>query len=224
MGQYRIAELNLEILTNSKTLLKHLKPYETSFEYKPNLTLSISDDMLLQFMEEYEGFTADVIECIYLSTEFMRALFDFNGISVFSTAVEYDGSAVLFAAPFSEENVADKLPDDKVLAVDYPAIRLISDTFYAYGTPFGMMGDKAKDVKLPIKSIVYVDNERFDSLKTLDTKDMVSCFVRSVMMSIKSERTKHSLFMLEKMMRKVKFYGVGDLSDVDFILEKVTEE
>lgn len=223
MGQYRISDLNIEVNTNSQTLLKNLEQFQTSFDYKPNLSLSITDDILLQYMEEYEGYTADIIECEYIATEFARALFDFNGFSLKACAVEHEGSAVLFSAPYSDIRIADFLPQDKLFVINNPGVRLIRSDFVAYGTPFGMDGDKAKDLKFPIKSIVYVDKERFDSLKLLDTKDMVDMFLRSVLSSIRSERTKHTLFMLEKLMRVVKFYGVGDLSDVDFILEHTTE-
>ncbi len=224
MGQYRISDLNIEITTNSKTLQESLKQYETSFDYKPNLSLSISDDILLQYMDEYEGYTADTIECIFLSTEFSRELFDYNGFPIYATAVEYDDACVLFSSPAEDSNINDKLPKDKIFCADYPAVRLISSIFYAYGTPFGVNGTMSKDIKLPIKSIVFVDSERFDSLKRLDTKDMVSMFIRAVNYSIKGDRTKHTLFMLEKVMKSVKFYGVSDLSDVDFILERVTED
>lgn len=224
MGQYRISELGIEIKTNSKTLKKNLEPFAASFDYKPNLVLSISDDILLQYMDEYQDYNADVIECEYLTTEYARSLFDYNGFPIKAAAVEYDNSAVLFSAPFEETKVADLLPPDMLFTADAPAVRLINDVFYAYGTPFGLYGDKARDVKLPVKSIVFVDKERFNSLKRLDTKDMVSMFMRAVYHSIRSERTKHTLFMLEKVMRKVKFYGVGDLSDVPFILDRVTED
>ncbi len=223
MGQYRISELNFEIETNSSTLLKNLARYEVSFDYKPNLTMSITDDILLQLMEEYEGYSRDIIECEYLSTEYARSMFDFNGFPIRATAVEHEGQAVLFASPFEEKRVYDELPQDKVFAVDVPGVRLISQVFYAYGTPFGLDGDKSKDIKVPVKSIVFVDSTRFDSLKKLDTKDMVSMFIRAVMLSIRSERTKHTLYMLEKLMKVVDIYGVGDLKDVDFILDKVTE-
>ncbi len=223
MGQYRISELNIEVKTNSQTLKNNLAPYETSFDYKPNLSLTMSDDLLLQYLEEYDGYTADIVECEYLSTEFARALFDFNGFPLKSTAVEYDGCAVLFSAPFDENNILDSLPSKITFAVDCPAIRLINSVFYAYDTPFGLHGDKSKPNKLPVKSIVFVDSERFDSLKRLDTKDMVSMFMRAVYHSIRSERTKHTLYMLEKVMRVVDFYGVGDIKDVKFILDRVTE-
>ncbi len=224
MGQYRISELNVEIETNSKTLQNNLKPYETSFNYKPNLTLSITDDILLQLLDESEGYSADIVECEYLSTEFSRSMFDFNGFPIKATAVEYENSAVLFAAPFEETNVSDFIPAKRVFAVDYPAIRLINSVFYAYGTPFGRFGDNSRDVKLPVKSIVFVDKEHFNSLKKLDTKDMVSMFMRAVYLSMHSERMKHTLYILEKVMKKVKFFGVGDLSDVNFILDRVTED
>jgi len=223
MGQYRISELNIEVETNSKTLLNSLKPYETSFDYKPNLVLSMSDDLLLQYMEEYDGYTADEVECEYLTTEYARSLFDFNGISLLSVGVEHDNSAVLFASPFQQSDVNAFLPQDKVFAVNVPAIRLIGTDFFVYDTPFGMYGDKSRPVRLPLKSIVFVDSERFDSLKRLDTLDMVSMFMRAVMHSIHGERTKHTLYMLEKIMKKVDFYGVANLYDVNFILEHVTE-
>ena len=224
MGQYRIAELGLEVKTNSQTLLDNLAPFATNLDYKPNLTLDITDDIMMQLMDEYEGYTADIIECEYHSTEFARSLFDFNGFPIRAAAVECGDSAVLVAAPFEEYNVADFLPADKIFTVDSPAIRLISEVFYAYGTPFGIYGDKARDIKLPIKSIVFVDKQRFGSLKPLDSKEMVIMFLRAVYHSIRSERTKHTLFMLEKVMRRVKFYGVSELSDVNAILEKVIED
>lgn len=223
MGQYRISELNIEVNTNSQTLNKNLEPYATSFEYKPNLVLTMSDDLLLQYMDEYEGYSADVVECEYLSTEFARALFDFNGFPLKSTAVAYDGCAVLFSAPFEENNVLERLPKKLTFAVDCPAVRLIKSVFYAYDTPFGLNGDKSQPNKLPVKSIVFVDSERFDSLKKLDTKDMVSMFMRAVYHCIRSERTKHTLYMLEKVMHVVDIYGVGDINDVKFILDRVTE-
>lgn len=223
MGQYRISDLNIEVQTNSKTLQKNLQQYETSFDYKPNLVLSMSDDILLQYMEEYDGYTADEVECEYLTTEYARSLFDFNGISMLGVGVEQDNSAVIFASPFQQIDVNAYLPQDKVFVVNVPAIRLISKDFFVYDTPFGMHGDKSKHSRLPLKSIVFVDSDRFDSLKRLNTLDMVSMFMRAVMHSIHGERTKHTLYMLEKIMKKVDFYGVANLYDAKFILERVTE-
>ena len=224
MKQYRISELNLEIKTNSETLKKNLAPYETQFDYKPNLSISITEDLLAQYAEEYGDYTLDEIENIYISTEFARSLFDFNGFAMQCTAVEHNGYAVLFASPVDNINLYEYLPKDKVFCIDYPAIRLIHTTFFAYDTPFGLNGDKAKSNRLPIKSIVFVDSERFSDLAIVDTKDMVYMFIRAVTASLHSDRTKHTLFMLEKLKHKVSFYGVKDLSDAYNILEAIDNE
>lgn len=223
MGQYRVSDLNIEVNTKSQTLQGFLKPYETSFDYKPNLSLSITDDILLQLMDEYEGYTADVIECEYLATEYCRALYDFNGFPISATAVEYNDCAVLFSSPYEHIPVNEYFPQQNIFSDGNVAVRLISSVFYAYGTPFSLKGDASQDKKIPIRSIVFVDSERFDSLKRLETKDMVAMFMSAVMQSIRNERTKHTLYILEKLMHVVDFYGVADVRDAKFILDRVTE-
>ena len=46
-------------------------------------------------------------------------------------------------------------------------------------------------------------------------------FMRAVALNIRQERTKHTLFILERVMHRVKFYGTGDISSIDFILDRV---
>ena len=223
MGIYRISDLNIEINTNSATVAEAIKPYEVHYKETPNLTLQLSDDRLLELMEENEGYTADVIETAAIATLFSWALFDFNGFPIRATAVEQDGSAVLFAAPFDESvDLKAQLPKDKVFTYNYPGIRMQDDLYYVFDTPFGLNSKYAKQgKKLPLSTIVFVDSQRFDSMRILEAKDFVPMFMRAVALNIRHERTKHTLFVLERVMHRVKFYGVHDLNDIDFILERV---
>lgn len=221
MGQYRIAELNVDIATNSATLQEYLVNYETQYDCTPNLILSITDDRLLLLMEENEGYTADKIECNYIATKFSRELFDFNGFPINSIAVENEDKCVLFSSPFEKEDLLPLLPSDKIFEVDFPAVRQINENFFVYDTPFGERAMHSKSRKLPMSSIVFVDSNRFDSLRKLEAVDFVPCFLRSVSINIYDERTKHTLYVLEKLMKAVDFYGVGSLDDIDFILERV---
>lgn len=221
MGKYRISELNIEINTESSTFLDNAKKYEENFECKPNLTLSVSRDLILQIMEENEGITSDVIENSYLACIYSRNLFDFNGVPVHSVAVDNKGEAVLFASPLQNCDILSYLDIDKVFCIDYPGIRLLGDTFYVYDTPFGEHGKFSKHKKLKLSSIVFVDSDKFDTLKKLEPKDFVNMFTRAVIQNTKSERMKHTLFMLEKLNKRINFFGVSDLNDIDFILERV---
>lgn len=223
MGQYRVSELNLEVNTNSSTLKSNLERYKTSFDYKPNVVLSISDDRLIQLMEEYEGVSADVLECEFMAAQYARDLFDFNGFPMYACGVSYGGSAVLFSSPFEKANVDEAVNKDMIITADLSSVRLIGRDIIVYDNPFGMKGHLSHKTRLPLKSIVFVDSERFDSLKRLDANSYIPMFLRSVSLSIKGERIKHTLYVLEKIMNSITFFGVGDLSDVDFVLERVTE-
>ena len=219
MGIYRISDLNVEINTNSATVAEAIKPYKVQYKETPNLTLSLTDDRLIELMEENEGYTADIIETAFMATQYSWALFDFNGFPIRATAVEQDGRAILFAAPFDDTiDFFTMLPQKKVFTYNYPGVRMQDD----FDTPFGLKGKYAKTGhKLPLSSIVFVDSNRFDSLRKLDAKDFVPMFMRAVALNVRHERTKHTLFILERVMHRVNFFGVRNVNDISFILERV---
>ena len=222
MGMYRISDLNVEINTNSPTVSEAIKRYEVFYDESPNFTLSLTDDVLIELMEEYEGMTADAVETMQIATLYCWALFDFNGFPIRAVAVENDGKCVLFAAPYADEvDLTMFLPKDKIFAVNYPGVRIQDDDYFVFDTPFGFRGLESKTgKKLPLSAIVFYDNQ-FDSLKKLEPKVFVRMFMRAVAQNIRHERTKHSLFILEKLMHKIDFYGVRDMTDIEFILDRV---
>ena len=223
MPNYRICDLNVDIVTNSKTFSENIERYRTDYEAEPNVSLFITDDRLLELMEENEGYTADVMETVYLSTLFCWSIFDFNGFPIRATAVEYDGKAVLFAAPFDETvDFKTQLPSKLVFDYNYPMVRIEDERYFVHDTPFGLDGALSKHPKkLELASIVFVDSHDFESLRVLESKNFVPMFMRAVAQNIRHERTKHTLFILEKLMHKTRFFGVGDVNDIYFILEHV---
>ena len=223
MALYRISDLNVDIKTNSPTLAENIKRYEVTYKATPNITLEMSDDRLLEMMEEYEGMTADAVESLYMATLYSWAIFDFNGFPIRAIGVENDGECTLFAAPNDNTTALNLLiPRDNVFVYDYPGIRMQDDDYFVFDTPFGDYGKlSVTGKKLKLKSIVFVDRDRFDSLREIEAKDFVPLFMRAVSQNVRQERTKHTLFILERVMHRVKFFGVGDVNDFDFILERV---
>lgn len=223
MALYRISDLNVDIKTKSPSLAENIRRYEVTYKADPNITLEMSDDRMIEMMEEYEGMTADAVESLYMATLYSWAIFDFNGFPIRAVGVENDGECTLFAAP--EDPTADlvnRIPRDKAFVYRYPGIRMQDDDYYVFDTPFGIYGNlSVPGKKLKLKSIVFVDRERFDSLRLIEAKDFVPLFMRAVSQNVRQERTKHTLFILERVLHRVKFYGVGDINDFDFILERV---
>ena len=131
--------------------------------------------------------------------------------------------AILFAAPYDTSiDFLTMIPKDKVFVYNYPGVRMQDDLYYCFDTPFGLNGKYAKTGhKLPLEIDRICGSQRFDSLRELEAKDFVPMFMRAVALNVRHERTKHTLFVLERVMHRVKFFGVRDLNDVDFILERV---
>ena len=223
MALYRISDLNVEIKTNSPTLADSIRRYAVTYQADPNVVLEMSDDRLIEMMEENEGVTADVIENMYIATLFSWALFDFNGFPMRAVGVEHDGVCTLFAAPDdSSVDLNDVIPEELAFVYDYPGIRMQDDDYFVFDTPFGKNGYRSKTGrKLKLTSIVFVDSNRFDSLRKIEAKDFVPLFMHAVSENCRQERTKHTLFILERVMHRVDFYGVRDVNDLDFILERI---
>ena len=223
MDIYRISDLNIEINTNSPTLAQNIVRYKANYQERPNVSLALSDDRLLELMEENEGVTADVVESIYIATLYCWALFDFNGFPIRATAVESDGECVLFAAPFDDHfDPLTAIPPKNVFTYLYPGVRMQDDDYFVFDTPFGPLGSRSKPGhKLKLRSIVFADPERFDTLRRIEAKDIVPLFMRAVAKNIRQERTKHTLFVLERVMRRVNFFGTRDFTDFKFIIERV---
>lgn len=223
MALYRISDLNVEIKTNSPTLADSIRRYAVTYQADPNVVLEMSDDRLIEMMEENEGVTADVIENMYIATLFSWALFDFNGFPMRAVGVEHDGVCTLFAAPDdSSVDLNGVIPEELAFVYDYPGIRMQDDDYFVFDTPFGKNGYRSKTGrKLKLSSIVFVDSNRFDSLRKIEAKDFVPLFMHAVSENCRQERTKHTLFILERVMHRVDFYGVRDVNDLDFILERI---
>ena len=119
MALYRISDLNVEIKTNSPTLADSIRRYAVTYQADPNVVLEMSDDRLIEMMEENEGVTADVIENMYIATLFSWALFDFNGFPMRAVGVEHDGVCTLFAAPDdSSVDLNDVIPEELAFVYD----------------------------------------------------------------------------------------------------------
>ena len=223
MALYRISDLNVAINTKSPTLAEYIRRYEVTYEADPNITLELNDDRLIELMEENEGVTANELEQLYIATLYSWALFDYNGFPMRAVGVEHDGVCKLFAAPDDPSvDLNRMIPDDAAFVYDYPGIRMEDDDYFVFDTPFGDNGGRSKtNRKLKLQSIVFVDSRRFDSLRRIEAKDFVPLFMHAVSENCRQERTKHTLFILERVMHRVNFFGVHDVNDFNFILERV---
>ena len=125
--------------------------------------------------------------CNYVATckKFYRALIDFNGMQVHSSALVINGKAYLFSANpgtgksthvtlwrrvFGDERV-------RVLNDDKPAIRYEEGKWYAYGTPWSGKTTQNLNLKMPLGGICFLERGETNEIERYKDKDLVFQFL-----------------------------------------------
>lgn len=190
MNTYFIADLKIQIQTFNKLYTEYLSRNDdsdtnvllvknrkqTNFENKNNLKK--------QNTIEFYGkqISLDLWEYITTGLAFARALLDYNGFCLHSSAIAVDNQAVLFAAKSGTGKSThtrlwrEYFGEDKAIMVndDKPAIRWMDDgIFYAYGTPWSGKTDLNTNVKVPLAAIVLLERSDTNWIKPVDRREAV---------------------------------------------------
>lgn len=164
MVNYKISDLNICIVPKSKTLKLNLKKYVS--DKKDPEQIRITEEKI-KTVYKYKIIPNPALhEYITTGLAFARALLDYNGFCLHSSAIAVDNKAVLFAAKSGTGKSThtrlwrEYFGEDKAIMIndDKPAIRLMDDgVFYAYGTPWSGKTDLNTNVKVPLAAIVLLE-------------------------------------------------------------------
>lgn len=222
MAKLRVAELNVEVDYKYPTLVKQAEFYKADFE-KPNITVSISADSMKELKEENPHLSEDDLEYIFTGAGFYEALLEFNGFMLHSSGVCVDGCAYLFSADpgtgksthtglwqkYFGENRALIINDDK------PAIRLVDDTLYCYGTPWSGKTDKNLNMRVPVGAIVFIERSVGNNwVKEITPKEAIPLILQQTIRPAEQDKMIKLLDVLDTLLRRVKVYRLGcDMSE-----------
>lgn len=193
MALYEISDLKIEICSFSEKINYKYKNYTV----KKNISANIIFDnekiesvrknkknLKKQNTIEFYGkqISLDLWEYISTGLAFARALLDYNGFCLHSSAIAVDNQAVLFAAKSGTGKSThtrlwrEYFGEDKAIMIndDKPAIRWMDDgIFYAYGTPWSGKTDLNTNVKVPLAAIVLLERSDTNWIKPVDRREAV---------------------------------------------------
>lgn len=222
MAKLRVAELNVEVDYKYPTLVKQAEFYKADFE-KPNITVSISADSMKELKEENPHLSEDDLEYIFTGAGFYEALLEFNGFMLHSSGVCVDGYAYLFSAdPGTGKSTHTGLwqkyfGEDKALIIndDKPAIRLVEDTLYCYGTPWSGKTDKNLNMRVPVGAIVFIERSVGNNwVKEITPKEAIPLILQQTIRPAEQDKMIKLLDVLDTLLRRVKVYRLGcDMSE-----------
>ena len=190
MNIYFIADLKIQIQTINKLYIKYLTQNNDSeidivlVENRKQVSYKNNKILKKQSTIQFYGkqISLDLWKYITTGLAFARALLDYNGFCLHSSAIAVDNKAVLFAAKSGTGKSThtrlwrEYFGEDKAIMIndDKPAIRLMDDgIFYAYGTPWSGKTDLNTNVKVPLAAIVLLEQSDTNWIKPVGRREAV---------------------------------------------------
>ena len=160
--------------------------------------------------------TYEVYKYVSMSADFYRKLIDYNGIMLHASAIVVDDKAYLFSAPsgtgksthtgkwlelFGES--AYILNDDK------PAIRVLDDGIYAYGTPWSGKCDISVNKKVKLQGICFLERDKKNYIELMDNVTSIFRLYHATLKKLSFEQINRVMDIIDSIVNKIPIYKMG---------------
>ena len=214
MRIYNIADLYVSLECAERTM-KRAEKYLTDSDINPDISIKTTPEEIADIYRP--DWTEEVKAYVYEGKLFYSELARrFNGMMIHSSAVVLDGNAYLFSAPSGTgksthtrlwlqkfENRAYILNDDK------PAVRIMPDGIFVYGTPWSGKEDISINKKAPLKGICFLNRDKTNWIKTMNTESKVVNLYHSAIKKVDKEVALKQLDIIENIIKKIPIYEMG---------------
>lgn len=216
MYKLRVADVNVEIDYKYETMTKQCDAYRYDFE-KTNMRISIPDEALLEYQKESPHLSLNDLEYIYTGSVFYESFLMFDGFLLHSSAVCKDGFAYLFSAdPGTGKSTHTALwrkyfgdDDVKIINDDKPAIRVIKDKIYVYGTPWSGKTDQNLNIRTALGAIVFLERSQDNWVKQITPDEAIPLLLMQTVRPRNPERMGKLLDLLDYVLSHTRLYKLG---------------
>ncbi len=214
---YKIAGLNVKMECSGETLLTQGEPYRT-VAGRPQIIIDISDETLVKTKKSYPQFCFDEWEHIHKGFAFSYKLLEHSGFCLHASAVAMDNKTVLFSAPCGTGKSTHAglwqqyFGKDKALIIndDRPALRLIEDEIYVYGTPWSGKTNLNANIKVPLQAVVFLSQAKENHIERLTNKEALKLLLRqSIRPNHDNGRMDVLLTLLDALLQKIPVYHLS---------------
>lgn len=143
---------------------------------------------------------------------FANSIIQHNGFVLHSSAVAYNGKGILFSAPSGHGKSTHAALWEKycygsaIINDDTPAIRIIKDKPYVFGTPWSGKTQKNKNISVPIAAIIFIRQSEHNSITKCTGAQAVSLMLSEMRKPIFSAMMKRALILIDKVITDVPIY------------------
>lgn len=212
MARYQMAGLGVEMAPTYPLLTRQAAPYLQP-EAPLDIRLGLTEAELDEKERQHPHLTREECEYFFLGSQFYTRLLDYNGCLLHASAVALDGQAYLFSAPCGTGksthtglwrqyfgDAAEILNDDK------PAIRLVEDKLWVYGTPFSGKTDLSANKRAPLAGICMLEQGPENRIRRLTPAQALPLLMQQTIRPSAAVRMEQLLARLDEILRTVPVY------------------
>jgi len=180
MRKFKVAELVIEMNPKHAPLLPQSLAYEYFGHKMPEHRIDLSEKDQILLKNRFPDCDDALLEYMATGSMFYSALIGHSGLLLHASAVEVDGKAYLFSAPSGTGKSTHTAlwlkhfgKRARIINDDKPAIRILDDTIYVYGTPWSGKTDLNINCKVPLQSICFLEQGKTNTIASLPSQKAI---------------------------------------------------
>lgn len=212
--KYKIADLVVEFEPQFDMLKERADKYVTEENAKRDFSIYINDDHIEKEKASDSEVTSELAEYMLVGNTFYKGLLKYNGCLLHASSVVIDNEAYLFSAPCgtgksTHTSLWMKYLKDKnpyILNDDKPAIRIMEDGIYAYGTPFSGKYDISENKRAKLKGICFIEQSKINFIRKVEPKEAIKLFFEQTQRHLDEEYMLKFFDILDTILKEIPIY------------------
>ena len=223
MKLHKIADLYVGLEYSCELMKMRAPKYESSDKPEMiDIVIASSEKSINNVQKMYPTLTYSECEYLYMGASFYNCLVEFGGFMLHSSAVAFKGNAYLFSADCGTgKSTHTQLwleafgEEAKILNDDKPAIRIMDDGVYAFGTPWSGKHNINEDIKVPVKGICFLHRSDKNEIKRVSSKEVVPEMMKQLQRPTDVARLDKLFESMEYVLDKIPVYRMGCNMEVE---------
>lgn len=219
--RYNIADIIVDMDVRYPRLRRQSEAYIYTGEKDTEVVIRLSNEYLSEKLLENPHLDLEMVEYIWIGSEFYNSLVNFKGMLLHSSCVVYEDKAYLFSAPCGTGKSTHtqlwlrNFPGAYILNDDKPAIIIKDDGVYACGTPFSGKTNLNVNKIVPIGGICILERDETNHIEILDSDDALYNILNQTVRPYGEQAMEQMLHTLDIVLNKTPVYRLYCNTDND---------
>lgn len=197
-------------------MLSRSKKYLTTSQDNAHITIDYNEKQYDAVLKNAPHFSYAECEVMGTGKSFYNSLVGFEGFMLHSSAVMVDGKVYLFSAPSGTGKSTHtrqwlKLFGERATIIndDKPAIRIIDDKIYAFGTPWSGSSELNSTDFGILQGICVLSRSKNNYINPLDKGKAVFSILNQTIRPFDNEKMDKLLTLIDKVVLNVDIWEMG---------------